>query len=278
MPLPSAAFSPRLRGRRTASDSSFQDNHLNLWSIDVATGKATKIDTDTTPIPADRSTQVWSPDSRWIAYSKNLDSHLRAIFVYSMADGKATQVTDGMSDAISPAFDAGGKYLYFLASTNFGPQTGWLEMSSIDRPTRRSVYLAVLSASEPSPFLPETGDEPGVVQRRGALAPDTGAAVMRIDFAGIGQRILAIGVPAGGLQRISTAGPAGTIFYSEPMGEGAAAASRRLIKYRSRSAPPRHSSRAFAHTRSPATGKSSFTRRPDARWGVVGTDRPGTRR
>ena len=42
-----------------------------------------------------------------------------------------------MSDAVSPAFDAGGKYLYFLASTDYGPRTGWLEMSSLDRPARR---------------------------------------------------------------------------------------------------------------------------------------------
>ena len=33
-------------------------------------------------------------------------------------------------------------------------------MSSLDRPVRRAIYLAVLSASEPSPLLPETGDEP----------------------------------------------------------------------------------------------------------------------
>src|SRR6185295_8841005 len=103
---------------------------------------------------------IWSPDSKWVAYSKNLPSHLRAIFVYSLADKKTQQLTDGLADSISPAFDAGGKYLYFMASTNFGPSTGWLEMSSIDRPVRRAIYLAVLSASELSPLLPETGDEP----------------------------------------------------------------------------------------------------------------------
>src|SRR5205814_8434330 len=102
----------------------------------------------------------WSPDSKWIAYSKNLPSHLRAIFIYSLADGKSHQITDGMADSTSPAFDAGGKYLYFMASTNYGPSTGWLEMSSIDRPVRRAIYLAVLSATEPSPLLPESGDEP----------------------------------------------------------------------------------------------------------------------
>ena len=34
--------------------------------------------------------------------------HLRAVFVYSLEEGKPHQITDAMSDAVSPAFDAGG--------------------------------------------------------------------------------------------------------------------------------------------------------------------------
>src|SRR3989441_12635090 len=130
------------------------------WLIEVAGGKAAKIDTDNYPDPVRSFDATWSPDSKWVAYSKNLPSRLRAIFIYSLAEKKSYQLSDGMADSISPAFDAGGKYLYFLASTNYGPSTGWLEMSSIDRPVRRAIYLAVLSATEPSPLLPETGDEP----------------------------------------------------------------------------------------------------------------------
>src|SRR5918999_5872405 len=137
-----------------------QDNHRNLWTIEVASGKSSKVDTDSYPDPGRQFDATWSPDSRWIAYSKNLPSRLRAIFIYSTADRKSYQLSDGLADSISPAFDLNGKYLYFLASTNFGPSTGWLEMSSLDRPVRRAIYLAVLSATEPSPLLPETGDEP----------------------------------------------------------------------------------------------------------------------
>ena len=128
--------------------------------IEVASGKATKIDTDNYPDPFRSFDATWAPDSKWVAYSKNLPSRLRAIFIYSLAEKKSHQITDGLADSISPAFDAGGKYLYFMASTNYGPSTGWLEMSSIDRPVRRAIYLAVLGATEPSPLLPETGDEP----------------------------------------------------------------------------------------------------------------------
>jgi hypothetical protein len=118
-------------------DVAHEDNHLNLYTIDAATGRAAKIETDAFSTPGRDLDAVWSPDSKWIAYSKALDSHLRAIFLYSLADGKPVQVTDGLADAISPAFDAGGKYLYFLASTDYGPRTGWVEMSAVDRPVRR---------------------------------------------------------------------------------------------------------------------------------------------
>ena len=157
--LPSKAFFSTPVWSPDGKQLLLEDNHLNLWAIDIASGAASKLDTDTYDEPGRRFDAVWSPDSRWVAYSKSLKSHLRAIFLYSIGERKAYQVTDGLSDATAPAFDAGGKYLYFLASTNLALRTSFLEMSSVDRPLTRAIYLAVLSASEPSPFLPETGDE-----------------------------------------------------------------------------------------------------------------------
>src|SRR5258708_34766822 len=165
--------------------------------IKVVGGIATKIDNNNYPDPVRFYDATWLPDSKWIVYSKNLPSHLRAIFIYSLAEKKFHQITDGLADSISPAFDSGGKYLYFLASTNYGPSTGWLEMSSIDRPVRRAIYLTVLSAAEPSPLLPETGDEPpraAPQEPRTEPAPQPTPAAprtanVRIDFDRIGQRI-----------------------------------------------------------------------------------------
>src|SRR5687768_4091637 len=123
---------------------------------------------------------------------------------------------------MSPAFDAGGKYLYFMSSTNFGPSTGWLEMSSIDRPVRRAIYLTVLSASEPSPLLPETGDEPAPrpASPQDAPTPQPQAlsrpVTARIDPDGIGQRIIAVNIPAGEYSNLR-AGAAGSFYYTAPI-------------------------------------------------------------
>ena len=279
--LPSTAF---YSGPAWAPDGTqilVQDNHRNLWSIEVATGKANKIDSDSYPDPIRQFDATWSPDSRWIAYSKNLASHLRAIFVYSLADRKSYQLTDGLADSISPAFDANGKYLYFLASTNYGPSTGWLEMSSLERPVRRAIYLAVLSATEPSPLLPETGDEPPP-RPTPAETPATPPAPpaprpvsVRIDVNGIGQRIIAVNVPAGEYANLS-AGAAGSFYYTEPLPGGGPLALR-LQRYQLReraAAPFLEGVRAYTLSGDKKKLLYQSSAGGGANWGVVSTERP----
>lgn len=138
------------------------DKRLNLWFVDLdKKASAVKVDTDTYDNPQRQLNPVWAPDSEWIAYTKMLPSHLRAVFVYSLASGKSTQITDGLSDAEFAAFDKNGKYLYFTASTDIGPTTGWLDLSSAGHNVTRSVYVIVLRKDLPSPLAPESDEEKG---------------------------------------------------------------------------------------------------------------------
>jgi tricorn protease len=135
----------------------YQDKRLNLWYVDIDSGKSTKVDTapyddDAFGVPA------WSPDGKWLAYPRQLKNYLSAIFLYSLANGRSHQITDGMSDARYVAFDKGGQYLYFTASTDIGPAVG-SGMSVLNRSVTRSVYVAVLSKDDPSPLAPESDDE-----------------------------------------------------------------------------------------------------------------------
>ena len=282
IPLPSKAFFSAPAWSPDGKLLLLEDNHLHLWSIDVATGTAAKIDTDTYDDPGRRFDAAWSPNSQWVAYSKSLASHMRAVFLYSIADRKAYQVTDGLSDAVAPAFDASGKYLYFLASTNYALRTGWLEMSSVDRPVTRAIYLAVLSAGEPSPFLPETGDEtvapppnPAASQPPAKPPADPKAqapAVVRIDLEGIGQRILALAVPAADYSALIP-GSAGTLFYAEtPRAAGNPALIVHRYQLRERKAAPFiEGVRSYALS---GDGKRLLYRADGNRWGIVSTERP----
>ena len=273
--LPANAFYDSATWSPDGTQILIEDNHNNLWAIEVASGAATKIDTDNYPDPIRQFNAAWSADSKWITYSRNLPNHLRAVFVYSWADKKAYQVTDGLADSISPTFDASGKYLYFMASTNYGPSTSWLEMSSLDRPVRRAIYLVVLNANEPSPLLPETGDEPKPPSPD-APKPDPNAKpVVRIDLNGISQRVLAVNIPAGDYNNLN-AGAAGTFYYTEPF-TGGAPGTLRLQRYqlRERAAAPFLEGSIRSYSISADKKKLLYQAGDGAnRWGVVATERP----
>ncbi|HSF40916.1 MAG TPA: PDZ domain-containing protein, partial [Thermoanaerobaculia bacterium] len=123
---------------------------------------------------------------------------------------------DGLSDARFAAFDKSGKYLYFTASTDVGPTSGWLDLSSVQRPVSRSVYVAVLDKSLPSPLAPLSDEEKGNKDSKDDKDEKKEETPVRVkvDFEGIDQRILGLPVPARNYTGLA-AGKAGVIFLLE---------------------------------------------------------------
>ena len=203
----------------------FNDNQMNLWVAEAASGKVTKIDTDYSyEMRRDFS---WSGDSKWVSFVKQLPNRLHAVFVYSMDTGKSTQVTDGMSDARTPVFDRDGQYLYFTASTNYGPTSSGLDMTSDEHEVTSSIYLAVLPDNLASPLAPESDEEGNPTAAEGgrggrggrggngaAAASSEPPKPVRIDFDKLRQRIVALPLPAGRYAGL-TAGKAGMLYIEE---------------------------------------------------------------
>tara|TARA_R110002012_G_scaffold263456_1_gene446344 strand:+ start:187754 stop:191017 length:3264 start_codon:yes stop_codon:yes gene_type:complete len=140
----------------------YSDTDYNIWILNLNTGNAEKVATDSYAHPNRTMNPVWSPDSQWISYPKQLVSNFKAIFAYNINSKKTIQLTDGLADAISPIWDETGAYLYFLASTNYGLQSGWLDMSSYDTNVTRSLYAIVLSKEGKAPNLPKTDEEKAI--------------------------------------------------------------------------------------------------------------------
>ena len=134
----------------------FSDKRLNLWYLDVDEGKPVRVDTN--PYDNVGFGAVWSSDSRWIAYTRQLDSSLHAAFIYGIEDKTAHQVTDGLSDVSSVAFDRNGKYLYFFASTDDGPAIA-SSMGAYKIPVTSSAYVVVLRKDLKSPLAPQSDEE-----------------------------------------------------------------------------------------------------------------------
>ena len=137
----------------------YSDKHLHLWYVDAAGGKPVLVDTGLRGSFGGSTTVSWSPDSQWMAYTRDLENQLHAVFFYSLATHKSTQITDGMSNASYPAFDPSGKFLYFTASTNNGPSDAGIDLSSLDRATNSSAYVIVLARYGISPVPPESDEE-----------------------------------------------------------------------------------------------------------------------
>jgi tricorn protease len=201
----------------------YTDKRLNLWYVDLEKKIPVKVFHDRFTGSQQIFQAAWSPDSKWLAYTGQEVSHMRSVFLYSMETGQSRRVTDAMSDSFSPVFDKGGKYLYLLASTDAGPLMDD-SMLSFDRPVTSSVYVVVLRRDLPSPLAPES-DEEGQAKAEAAKtdAAKTGGQekekekppmVVKVDFEKIGQRILALPIPARNYTGLKT-GKEGVLFLLE---------------------------------------------------------------
>lgn len=214
---------------------SFYNENRTLLLFNVASGVVQEIDIESSAHPEHMIYAAWSPDSKWIAYAKRLPNEYGAIFVYSLDQNKSFQVTDGMSDCRMPAWDASGKYLYFSASTDYGMNVGWLDMSSFDHPVNRGIYCVVLSKDEKSPLAPESDDEevkaaeekPAADAKKdtkkdkdkskeGEKKDDN--VTVKIDFDGLQQRILALPIPVKDYRELDAA-KEGVLLYTERIPE-----------------------------------------------------------
>ncbi len=62
---------------------------------------------------------VWSPDSRWVAYSTEQREGMNRVHLFSLEQGKTYSVTDGWYTSTHPAFSGDGKYLFFVSKRDF---------------------------------------------------------------------------------------------------------------------------------------------------------------
>jgi tricorn protease len=137
-----------------SSKIAWADKDLKLWYVDLKEKK---------PVEVDRAkffeiqNYSWSPDSKWLAYDKNLESGFSAVYLYSLADKKITAVTSTLNNSYAAVFDPDKRYLYFLSDRDYNEVLGNVDFEFANPKTTR-VYIVTLTADEPSPF-PALSDE-----------------------------------------------------------------------------------------------------------------------
>lgn len=170
-------------------------NRLNL--LDVASKKVTTLFRD--PMGGPRGV-TFSPDNKWLTYTRTGDNDFSIVYVYNLADKKEYAVTDKWYNSSSPVFSTDGKYLIFSSARDFNPTYGSLEWNHVYN-NMNGVYLALLSKDTPSPFLEKDAkvtvaekddakkDDAKKNDSRKEMKKDDGT-VVEIDFDGISDRII----------------------------------------------------------------------------------------
>jgi tricorn protease len=149
----------------------FSDKDHALHVLDVASGKVTSADKDDY---GDITDYRWSPDSRWLTYTKNNEAQFSSVYVYNLADTKAYRLTSGMTNDANPVFDPKGRYLYFTSNRDFNLTFSAWEFNYVyTDPTR--VYVGVLAEDGPALFLPQSDEEKAVAEDSAAAAPKADA-------------------------------------------------------------------------------------------------------
>lgn len=133
----------------------FGDKDYRIYWIDIKKKNLKQIDRalyqKDNEIYWEISEYDWSPDSKWIVYSKCEKNMNSSIFLYSLESDKIARVTDDRYDDTSPSFDKNGKYLYFLSLRNFEPMLDPFMDNNING-NMSMIFLVQLQSGMNPPF------------------------------------------------------------------------------------------------------------------------------
>jgi tricorn protease len=190
----------------------FIDQAMKIWIYDMTADTLTQVDQGLWMFHgALAGFEVsWSPDSRWMAYSRGLDNRHPAVFLFDTASGQGHQVTSGFYGEMNPVFGADGDYLFLQTGRNMSALYGdfdntWIYANSTE------IAAVPLREDVPSPLAPRNdveeveegeSEEAGGEAGGGEGAPAAAAAQeedegVEIDIDGFESRLVVLPPEAG---------------------------------------------------------------------------------
>ncbi|MCD6377028.1 MAG: PD40 domain-containing protein [Caldisericaceae bacterium] len=178
----------------------FSDQTLTLYIFDLAKKKLIKVDKakfENVDVSLDLKPIYdfnWSPDSRFIAYSKMDSTLVNKIYIYSLEEGKSRCVSEGLFNDFHPVFSKDGEHLFFISNRRFDPTYCDFEWEMVYKKTA-GIYAYTLRKDGP-PLFPLKSDEHLSKEKKSEKEKEENKKV-RIDFDGLLQRIEALPVERG---------------------------------------------------------------------------------
>jgi len=178
-----------------------QDKDNQLWLLDIASKAEKKIDVSMHGDDSDPQFGAvrWSPDSRWISYSKTAANQFDQLFIYSVDSGQITALTTDRYNSNDAAWSADGKWIYFLSDRSLktvvnAPWGSRAPDPYFDR--SKKIYQLPLRKGTRSPFQPADELHPDKTAA-GDASKNTGPPKVEIDLDGIAARLEEIPAPPG---------------------------------------------------------------------------------
>lgn len=213
----------------------FNDDDVRVQLLTLETGDIRTIDVGGVNLERGDMDLSWSPDSKWLAYSKTAANNFKRIHVWSMETGEVHTMTNPLAHCEHPAWDRDGRHLYFVSSTNLALGSGWANTSSMMADPEYSCFVINLRAEDASPFELRSDEEEAEEaasdteegdskkkKDKGSDKQEDGDAdanAVTIDFEGIEARTIAIPMKTARYSFL-VAGPSGSFFVGEWKSDG----------------------------------------------------------
>jgi len=138
----------------------FIDKSMTIYIYDIETQKTIKVDQGLWMYEGSLRNfkPGWSPDSRWLAYTRGEANRNNNIYLYDTKINKRYQVTSSYYNDFQPVFDPEGKYIYFLSNRTFSPIYGDTDNSFLYTNTTNIVTVS-LKPEIPSLLAPRNDEE-----------------------------------------------------------------------------------------------------------------------
>lgn len=136
------------------------DKNMTIYIYDTETKKMIKLDQGLWKYEGSLRNfkPGWSPDSRWLAYSRGDANRNDNIYLYDTKINKRYKVTSSYYNDFQPVFDPEGKYLYFFSNRMFSPIYGDTDNSFLYANTTNIVAVS-LKPEIPSLLAPRNDEE-----------------------------------------------------------------------------------------------------------------------
>ncbi len=201
----------------------FVDQSMRIWIVDATSGAATQVDKGLqwAHYNLEAFTASWSPDSRYLAYTRDLDNGKSAAFIYDVQNKKTHQVTSGFYHTNEPVFDPSGKYLFVLTSQSLSPLYSDLDNTFIYPNTTQigviSLKKDIASILAPKNDMVEIKKEEDTAEKtddkkdknkkddKDTAAEKDKTPVTEIDFTDMESRMVILPVSAGNITSLGAA-------------------------------------------------------------------------